>query len=93
MAKNETKTITYDFPPKIITIKILNESHESYDIITDPSCDTLGWPAFRQLTHINSDQDINGTATYNAGNITIAISDMGEPSANTKQLTCTRSDS
>ena len=23
VAKNETKTITYDFPPKIITIKIL----------------------------------------------------------------------
>lgn len=88
VGKNETKTVTYDFPPKMITIKIQNDAHQSYDITTDPSCDILGWPSFRQMTHINNGEDVKGIAIYKAGNVHITISDMSGSTMDKKHLSC-----
>lgn len=93
VGKNETKTITYDFPPKIITIKILNESNEGYELLTDASCDMLGWPAFRQLTQIANGEDVEGVAMYKAGNVHITIADMVGSTVSQKRLTCSLSNS
>lgn len=91
VGKNETKTITYDFPPKIITLKILHESSEGYDLLTDVSCDVLGWPMLRQMTHIDKGKDIEGVAIYKAGNVHITISDMLGSTIAKKQLSCSLS--
>ena len=88
---NETKTITYDFPPKIIKVDILNESSDGYEILTDASCDVLGWPAFRQMTRIEKGQNVSGTAVYNAGNVHLIISDKLGSTVQQKQLTCSLS--
>ena len=86
--KNETKTITYDFTPKIITMKILNTSHQPYNIIIDESCDNLGWPAFHQMTFIGADEDVEGVAMYKAGNVKIDISDTSDETNNLKHFFC-----
>ena len=91
--KNETKTITYDFPPKVISLTLSNESNQPYELLTDSSCDMLGWPAFRQWTKINRDQDIKGMGLYKAGNIHIIVSDINITTPNKKHLFCTISNS
>lgn len=93
VGKNETKTITYDFPPKIITVKILNESHGDYELLTDPTCDVLGWPSFRQMTPIKNGDNVEGFAMYKAGNVHITISDMIDSTIDKKRLTCSTQNS
>lgn len=88
VGKNETKTITYDFPPKRITVKISDYINDSYDILTSPSCDRLGWPAYRQMTHIEKGSNVEGIAIYKAGNVHITISDLNGSTINKKQIDC-----
>lgn len=87
--KNETKTITYDFPPKIISITMSNTTPEPYEIMTDSSCDILGWPSLRQLAPMNTNKSIEGIALYKAGNVHITISELSSSTQDKKKITCT----
>ena len=88
---NETQNHTYTNPPKNMRIVIGNGPYASFYMMTDPSCDALGFKPLREMTKIKPGGLSSSITKYKAGKVYITISDMDNSTVNEKKIQCSQS--